>query len=272
MTVSRIKKFQQTIWDHYSKSKRLFPWRETSDPYRIHVSEIMLQQTQTNRVVPKYNQFLEQYPTVFDLAKAPIAEVLILWSGLGYNRRAKFLWLAAKEIALRLDGKYPSNEKELESLPGIGHYTARAISTFAFNQRHSFIETNIRTVMIHFFFKKQEKVSDKEILNAVETSLPDEKYKDWYYALMDYGNYLKDNKISYFEKQKHYKKQSPFKGSLRYIRGFILKYLAKNKQLPLSNIILPGYTAEQIATVIESLIAEQLVTKHKEFLTLPSHE
>lgn len=272
MTVTRIRKFQQAIWDHYTKNKRLFPWRETNDPYEIHVSEIMLQQTQTNRVIPKYNQFLEQYPTVFDLAKAPIAEVLILWSGLGYNRRAKFLWLAAKEIALRLKGTYPESEKELESLPGIGHYTARAISTFAFEQRHTFIETNIRTVMIHFFFKKQEKVSDKEILAAVETSLPNEKYKDWYYALMDYGNYLKDSGISYFEKQKHYKKQSPFKGSLRYIRGYILKFLAKNKQLAVDDIVLPGYTAEQIATVIESLIAEQLVTKHKEFLMLPSHE
>ncbi|WKZ30515.1 MAG: A/G-specific adenine glycosylase [Candidatus Dojkabacteria bacterium] len=272
MTVQQIQDFQQTIWEHYNANKRSFPWRETKNPYHIHVSEIMLQQTQTNRVVAKYNEFLEQYPTVFDLSHAPIAEVLILWSGLGYNRRAKFLWIAAKEIALRHKGIYPGTEKELEDLPGIGHYTARAIATFAYDRKHTFVETNIRTVIIHFFFKDVEKVSDKEISQTVEQTLPDKNFREWYYALMDYGNYLKSTGVSYFEKQKHYKKQSPFKGSLRYIRGYILKYLSKNKSLNVSDIVLPGYSQEQITSVVDALATEELVSRQKNILRLPTHE
>src|SRR5439155_349003 len=150
------------------------------------------------------------------------------WSGLGYNRRAKFLWEAMKQIHEKYNDEIPIMPEQLEELPGIGPYTSKAICTFAFNQPHVFLETNIRTVIIHFFFHdRTDKISDKEILALVEETLDKKNPREWFYALMDYGNYLKSQKISHLKKQRHYAKQSKFKGSLRFVRGYILKSLEK---------------------------------------------
>ncbi len=229
-----IKDFQNTILDYYKTKGRSFPWRETTDPYAIMVSEIMLQQTQTDRVIPKYENWLEKYPTVHHLAKAPLVEVLTMWSGLGYNRRARFLHNAAIELSSILNkGKeFPNNPNELEKLPGIGHYTARAVSTFSFNNPEVFIETNIRSVYLFFFFQERlkntekfEPVHDNEIFPLIKETLYTKNPRLWYYALMDYGAELKKVVKNPNRKSKHYTKQSKFEGSVRQARGAILRQL-----------------------------------------------
>src|SRR3989339_1964501 len=178
----------------YKKSGRgHLPWRKTKDPYKILVSELMLQQTQVSRVVPKYEAFLKRFPTFAVLAKASLSDVLKEWQGLGYNRRAKFLHETAKIVAKQYKGKFPKEVLEIEKLPGIGHYTARAVSTFAFNNPEVFIETNIRTVFTHFYFPTKRLVSDKEILLLIESDLKKSKMepRDFYAALMGYGSHLK---------------------------------------------------------------------------------
>lgn len=188
------RQFVRTIKSFYKKEGRHdLPWRQTTDPYKILVSEIMLQQTQVSRVLEKYKQFLKAFPTAKILAQAPQAEVVKLWSGLGYNRRARFLHQCAKEITVLK--QFPKTVEDLEKLPGIGHYTARAVATFAFNQPHVFIETNIRTVFVYHFFPKKKAVSDTDILKLVEHTLDTKNPRQWYWALMDYGSYLKSQGI-----------------------------------------------------------------------------
>lgn len=225
----------------YKKSGRgRLPWRKTRDPYKILVSELMLQQTQVARVIPKYEAFLKRFPTFSALAKAPLIDILKEWQGLGYNRRAKYLHEAAKVICSakasfselaplsRLaSGTFASQftTEFLESLPGVGPYTARAVSVFAYNRPEVFIETNIRTVFTHFYFPDIEKVSDKEILPLIERDLKKSKMepRDFYAALMDYGSHLKASGVRINNKSKHYAKQSKFEGSARQKRAALLR-------------------------------------------------
>lgn len=192
------------------------------------VSEIMLQQTQVNRVIPKYLAFLEQFPTVTALAKAEQGDVLRAWQGLGYNRRARFLWQAAKTAVEECGGKFPVEETELVKLPGIGKNTAGAIRAYAFNQPTAYIETNIRTVYIHHFFTDTAAVHDKDILKCVHATLPQdtELIRAWYWALMDYGSQLKQEIGNLNKLSKHYVKQSKFQGSRRQVRGAIIRALS----------------------------------------------
>lgn len=220
--------FQKLIWTHYKNNKREFPWRNTRVPYRILVSEIMLQQTQTDRVVPKYKAFLKRFPTFKALASASTQEVLIAWQGLGYNRRALNLKKTAEVVTRDLKGKFPKTHKELTTLPGIGSYTAGAVLAFSFDTASPIIETNIRTVFLHFFFKDKTNVSDKELLTHIEATLPAKDIREWYYALMDYGAYLKKENKSINHRSLHFKKQSAFKGSHREKRSKVLKLLLKH--------------------------------------------
>lgn len=200
------------------------------DPYKIMVSEIMLQQTQVSRVVPKYLAFLEQFPTLEVLARAEQGVVLKAWQGLGYNRRAKFLWQAARSIVNDHCGEFPVSEAELVKLSGIGKNTAGAILAYAFSQPVVYIETNIRTVFIHHFFNDKTGVNDKDLLELVEATLPSEvtMTRVWYWALMDYGSYIKQSKGNLNKLSKHYVKQSAFHGSGRQIRGAIIRSLSQN--------------------------------------------
>ncbi len=215
------------------------PWRKTRDPYKILVSEIMLQQTQVDRVLPKYTLFIKTFPTVAVLANALFPQVLGLWSGLGYNRRAKFLHEAAQVIVRDHKGKVPKDVTAMEALPGIGPYTARAVAAFAHNQPVVFIETNIRTVFTHFYFSlstlnydKSKKISDAEIFPLVAEALKSSRMEpqEFYAALMDYGAYLKRAGVQINNRSKHYTKQSKFKGSTRQLRGEILRKLLKAPQ------------------------------------------
>ena len=215
---------KEIIWEYYAKHGRKMPWREAPfDPYRILVSELMLQQTQVPRVIPKYTAFLEQFPTVQSLAKAPLAAVLLQWQGLGYNRRAKYLHEAAKQLATLPE---PWSYDQLVACKGIGPNTAAAVVAYTYNQPLLFVETNIRTVLIHHLFADADVVHDKRLLEQLHELVDQDHPREFYWALMDYGTHLKQSHGNAARRSQHYKKQSTFKGSKRAIRGAVIRYLS----------------------------------------------
>jgi A/G-specific adenine glycosylase len=215
--------FQKQIYSRYHSTPRPMPWRTTRDPYHILTAEVMLQQTQVERVKIKYAEFLSAFPTLKDLASAPLADVLRIWQGLGYNRRAIALKRCAEEIISRHDGQFPRDTGELESLPGIGPYSARAVAAFAFGIAEPLIETNIRTVFIHFFFHGRDKVCDREIMPLVAATLDRQNPREWYYALMDFGVWLKQLHPNPGRRSSHHVQQSRFEGSNRQLRSRLLR-------------------------------------------------
>ncbi len=217
--------FQDKIYTYYRQHARSFIWRKTKNPYHILVSEFMLQQTQTERVMGKYEEFLARFPGFSALAGSDLQSVLQAWQGLGYNRRAISLKKTAVWVMERHGGKLPRDLDKLMGLPGIGRSTAGAILAFAHNVPVAFIETNIRRVFIHFFFHDRNNVKDNEILPFVEQTMDRDNPRDWYYALMDYGAMLKAKLPNPNRKSAHYTRQAPFEGSNRQIRGKILKML-----------------------------------------------
>lgn len=218
--------FQETVWEQGRALYREMPWRTDTRPYYVLVSEIMLQQTQVDRVIPKFEAFIAAFPDVASLAKAPLAEVLKLWSGLGYNRRAKFLHEAAKMIVTEYNGEIPSSQAEMVKLPGVGVNTAGALLAYSFNEPVVYIETNVRTVYFHHFFEDDATVTDTQIRSIAEETLDREHPREWYWAIMDYGSYLKRQGAGRNNKSHHYKRQSALKGSVREVRGAILKVLS----------------------------------------------
>jgi A/G-specific adenine glycosylase len=231
-----VQQFRTLIYAHFHATPRPMPWRETDDPYPILVSEIMLQQTQVERVKIKYAEFLDAFPTVKDLAAAPLSEVLSVWQGLGYNRRAIFLKRCAEEIVNFYSAQFPRSIEELQSLPGIGPYTARAVAAFAFGVAEPLIETNIRTVFIHFFFRGMEKVSDREIMPLIDATLDRDHPRAWYYALMDYGVMLKQTQTNPGRHSKHHTQQSRFEGSNRQLRSRILRLIMAQPGISLTKL------------------------------------
>jgi A/G-specific adenine glycosylase len=227
MTIARFKKI---IWDYYRKNHRDLPWRMTRDPYAIMVSELMLQQTQVDRVIPKYLSFLRRFPTPKKLARAPLSHVLSEWQGLGYNRRALYLKKTFETVEKDFAGDIATALRSDIKLPGIGPYTRGAIRTFAWNEPHAFIETNIRSVYIHHFFPNKKKVHDKDILSYIEKTIDAKNPREWYWALMDYGAHLKRTVKNPSRKSKHHTKQSRFAGSNRELRSYILKALLERPE------------------------------------------
>ena len=226
LSLRQIADFRETVWGYYRENGRAMPWREDPSPYRVLVSELMLQQTQAARVIPKFDAFMYTCPDFASLAGKTLGEVLALWSGLGYNRRAKFLYQTAQIVASDHDGILPDSFEKLVSLPGIGKNTAGAILAYAYEQPVVFVETNIRTVYFHHFYPNSaETISDQELERLVELTLDRENPREWYWALMDYGSYLKKTAGGRLTSSKHYVKQSPLKGSLREMRGRIVRVL-----------------------------------------------
>jgi A/G-specific adenine glycosylase len=271
LTPSSIRAFRNIVWKYYEEhGRKELPWRKTNDPYKILVSEMMLQQTQVDRVIPFYKNFIQKFPTVKALANAPLADVLIAWHGLGYNSRAKRFQMAAQEIVKRYGGKMPEDAAELESLPGIGSYTAHAVVAFAYNHDAVFIETNIRTVIYHYFFQNKEGIDDQDVLEIIKRVLPKGKAHDWYSALMDYGTHLKKLGVRVNAKSKTYTKQSKFSGSGREARGAILKKLLKDPQAKAQLIKIFGDDRKaQVELQIEKLLAEGLIKKSGNLFSLP---
>lgn len=220
-----IAAFRETVLAHYRAHARDLPWRRTDDPYEILVSEVMLQQTQVARVLPKYEEFLEMFPTVSRLADAPVADVLSAWQGLGYNRRALALHQAAGRIHTHHDGVVPDSPADLVGLPGIGPATAAAVCVFAYGKPLPFIETNIRSALLHHFFPEGTDIRDTDLLPIVEASLDHAAPRDWYYALMDYGAWLKKTYPNPSRRSRHHSRQGPFIGSNRQLRALVLRSL-----------------------------------------------
>ncbi|MCX8008376.1 MAG: hypothetical protein N3A54_01590 [Patescibacteria group bacterium] len=217
-----IIRFRDYIFSWWEIHKRDLPWRKTRDPYKVLISEFMLQQTQVSRVLPRYKQFLSVFPTVYDLAQASVADVLREWKGMGYNRRALYLKRLSEEIVQKYNGEFPRKEKKLLRLPGLGKYTARAVLVFAFNENVSLIDTNIRKIITYHFFNG---ILQKEsmIQQVADQLLPEGKSWEWHQALMDYGAIV-ISKVRHFQKIKK-KSTVPFRESNRFFRGRIIDYL-----------------------------------------------
>lgn len=263
--------FRDCILDYYAANERSFAWRTIITPYRVVVSEIMLQQTQTHRVAPKFDAFVERFPNFSILAAASFDEVLRYWKGLGYNRRAQQLHAIAKIVTDAHGGKLPNDPAILVTFPGLGKATAASICTFAFNQPHTFIETNIRTIFIYFFFKRETQVPDAALMPLIESTILHDKPRQWYYALMDYGVMLKKEIGNISRNSKHHTKQSKFIGSNRQVRGAILEALLEHKQLPLDALLnVLTFEAPRIEAALSQLIAEKFVIKAKSGYTLKS--
>ncbi|MFA4823714.1 MAG: A/G-specific adenine glycosylase [Methanoregula sp.] len=236
-TVTGISEFQLMVLDYYHQHGRTMAWRNTTDPYNILVSEIMLQQTQVERVMIKYPEFLAAFPDFATLAQAPLANILAVWQGMGYNRRAISLQKCAQRVMNEFGGVIPADADTLATFPGIGRATASSICAFAFNMPVVFIETNIRRVFIHFFFSDAASVSDAEILPLVERAVYRDNPRIWYWALMDLGALLKKIVANPNRRSAHYTKQSPFEGSDRRIRGRIIALLLGTPHLTMHEIV-----------------------------------
>ncbi len=271
-----IAKFQKTILSWYKSNERDLPWRKTKNPYRIMVSEIMLQQTQVSRVLPKYKEFLTAFPTSKALANSDDTTLLQIWSGLGYWRRARFLKEACITIKQDLGGVFPKDIPTLKSLPGIGPYTAGAIACFAFQNTEAFIDTNIRRVYLNFFFPNMQDVSDKEILPYAERAVWRKDPRRWHWALFDYGALvLKDKNIN--RQSSHYAKQSAFKGSFRSYRAHALRFLLakEHKRIPvreledyLENILRQEERDYSPKEILLSLEEDKLITRERNIIKI----
>lgn len=233
-TDSVVIAFQKLVYGYFAEHHRDLPWREESTPYRVLVSEVMLQQTQVQRVIPKFTAFLSRFPTPVSLACADLSDLLAAWQGLGYNRRALNLQRAARMIVDEWAGTIPDEPLQLQLLPGIGPYTAGAIAAFAFNRPEVFLETNIRSVLLHFFFNDASNVSDKELLPVAAVMLDHQNPRYWYNALMDYGSDLKRRFPNPCRRSRQHTVQSRFAGSDRQIRGAILRLLLATGGMTLS--------------------------------------
>jgi len=261
LTREEIASFREFIWTFYSTNKRNFAWRNTENPYHVVVSELMLQQTQTHRVEPKFEAFIAEFPDFETLAQASLRNVLSLWQGLGYNRRGKYLQQIAQAVMQEHAGQLPADTELLRALPGIGPYTAGSICAFAFNKPTVFIETNIRAVYLHTFYKDAQKVPDAELLPLIDATLDSGNPREWYYALMDYGVELKKSGKNPNVRSKHHTVQSKFEGSDRQIRGRIIALLTAHEQLSMSAIIeqVGGNQLDRIERIVGQLCGDQMI-------------
>ncbi|AEB08215.1 endonuclease III [Desulfobacca acetoxidans] len=264
LTDELIAGFQGVVYQYYQEHGRVLPWRRTSDPYHILVSEIMLQQTQVERVLTKYELFLARFPNFEDLSRTSLREILKVWQGLGYNRRAKALQAIARQVVAEFDGRLPADRHLLQTLPGIGPATAGAVLAFAFEQPVIFLETNIRRVFLHFFYPAEDKTPDKMLLPLIILTLDSQRVRHWYYALMDYGAMLKKTVPNPNRRSAHYARQSPFRGSDREIRSQILQIFLARPELT-ESALLAQLQADQRRSlrIIQQLVKEGFLLRQE---------
>ena len=229
--------FRSLVLERGKELYRDLPWRRTRDPYQIWISEVMLQQTQTTRVDGRWQRWLERFPTPAALAAAEPADVLEEWQGLGYNRRALALHRAAQAVAA-LGGELPAEAAALEALPGVGPATAAGIRAFAFDLPSVYLETNVRTVLLHELFPGEERVSDRTLVPILRATCPPDASdpaddpRTWYYALLDYGAYLKRTVPNPSRRSAGHARQSRFEGSHRQKRAELLRVLLAHRGEP----------------------------------------
>ncbi len=234
---------------------RDLPWRRTRDPYAILVSEIMLQQTQVARVLVRYEDWLADFPTLDALAAAPLEAVLRAWQGLGYNRRAIALKRTAEQVVAATapaPATLPSDELALRALPGIGPATASGIRAFAFDLPGVYLETNVRTVVLHELFADRDGVADREIVPLLVDALEVAGRRgiaprEWYYALLDYGAHLKRTVPNPSRRSSHHIRQSAFAGSVRQKRAWLLRSVMASPGEPTESHVVGLAQAEKAA-------------------------
>lgn len=277
-----------------------FAHQAVRDPYRVVVSELMLQQTQVDRVLPKYQAWMARWPAVQDLAAASLADVLIFWQGLGYNRRARFLWLMAQEVALQRKGIWPQTEVELLELPGIGKYTARAVLSFAFGQQVGVVDTNVKRILQRVY----SGVSDapNALFAFADDILPAKQADPWNQALMDFGALictaknpkcamcpLQENCHANLQAKKQgfanyaaelkllpavaKKSQKPFAQTDRYFRGRMMDELRVRQMScqDLANVMRDSYgliDAKRFAKLLADLEKEGMLSRSKDLLRI----
>ncbi len=252
----RATSFRRKIRRFYKRHGRVLPFRQTTDPYCITVSEIMLQQTQVDRVVPKYEAWVVKWPDWQSLAGATKQELLAMWSGLGYNRRALYLGQIAQTVVEEYSGRLPDDPAELIRLPGIGRYTSRAILIFAYNRPLVTADTNIRRVILHEL-DLPPSTSASEIEDIAEQLLPRRDSRNWHYALMDYSSLALPKRLVAIPPTT---KQSRFQGSIRQIRGEIIRHLTVRKSVRVNTIAESmERTKEDVQKAAENLAREGLV-------------
>jgi A/G-specific adenine glycosylase len=252
--------FRETVLSRYRKEGRKLPWRG-ADPWGVMVSEFMLQQTRVTRVMSFWENWMRLWPTPASLARASGEEAMRAWNGLGYNRRCYFLKNSASVIMKEHNGIVPEKTEMLRELPGVGPYMAGAIACFGYNRAEVFIETNIRSAMIHCFFPGRNDVRDAEIFPILEAALDRRDPKTWYYALMDYGAALKKSGNP-GRRSAYYTRQSPFIGSFRQARGKVIRTLASMGPSNMNEIeTASGLTGEKLYRVLEKLEGESMVAE-----------
>jgi A/G-specific adenine glycosylase len=261
--MNNIAAFKEFIWNFYKDNCRDFAWRNIDNPYHVLVSEIMLQQTQTHRVIDKYQEFIAAFPTLEALAASQLRDVLMVWQGLGYYRRARYLHQLAQIVVNEHSGVLPQDTKILQTLPGIGAGTAGSLGAFAYNMPTVFIETNIRAVFIHCFFRNNVNVTDKELLPLIAATVDHGNPREWYYALMDYGVWCKSQYVNPSRKSAHYNKQSKFEGSDRQIRAQILKLVAEKECIAHKDIVSAvNKDIDRVERIVDQLLNERFIKKN----------
>ena len=261
----QVLQLQQKVLEFFADHGRDLPFRRTTNPYRITVSEFMLHQTQVERVVPKYQAWIKRWPSWRALAKASRRDILSAWSGLGYNRRAIYLQDCARKISAQFRGRLPQDASTLEKLPGIGPYTARAILIFAFNQPLAAIDTNIRRVLLHEFVWPT-KTSAGDLMRLAERVLYIDDPRIWHYALMDYSRLALPKQMAAIPPLT---RQSRFAGSIRQIRGEIIRQLTSKRSVRQSTIArMLDRTPEDVSKAVESLQSEGLISVTGQLLRL----
>lgn len=265
--MDETQKFRELVWQKSRELYRDMPWRDDPSFYHVLLSELMLQQTQVSRVRVKFDEFMYAFPTIAALAQASLADVLRVWQGLGYNRRAKFLHEAAKYVVLH---GQPTTLEELIKLPGVGRNTAGALMNYVYEIATPFIETNIRTVYLNHFFTGEKSVSDRELYEFVEDTMDHEHPREWFWALMDYGAWLKGQGAGALTLSLHYRKQSPLKGSVREVRGQIIAQLTTH-DCTVDELAHQVGADERFAPALEGLLRDGLVERGGEQIHLTKH-
>ena len=248
---SDLAAFRALVRERGQELYRDLPWRRTTDPYEILVSEVMLQQTQVARVDGRWQKWLGRFPTIDALAAASTSDVLEEWQGMGYNRRALSLLAAAQAVSER-GGALPSDEAALRALPGIGPATAAGVRAFAFDLPGVYLETNVRAVFLHELFPGRDGVADRELVPLVEATCPSgedpaDTPRSWYYALLDYGAHLKRTQENPNRRSAGHTRQSRFEGSRRQKRAELVRLLLAHPE---------GASAELLACELSAVEQE----------------
>lgn len=285
---------QASVLEWYRANGRDLPWRRTRDPYRILVAEVMLQQTQVDRVLPKYAQWLDAFPNLETLADAPTGEVIRLWAPLGYNSRAVRLQAIARQCLTDFGGRMPDRFDELLRLKGVGRYTAGAIACFAYEQQVLFWDTNVRRVLARLFRGAAAELSERELENLAAEALPKGNAYDWHQALMDLGATICFNRNprcdrcpamdvcaahpgilfqppAVAERRAKYEAQ-PFETTNRYFRGRVVDALRETSPLGLDELgrRLGREDPQWLDRLLAGLEQDGLIVRHAAAVSLPA--